>query len=117
MKTINYLYRVNVIVKRAVLFYCDKYPAAKVALLGWYKEFCDVNYKNFNELKQVYGKASLVANSRVIFNIKGNEFRLIVSVNFKQQAAYIIWFGTHQQYDRINAAVIEFDIKILNYKS
>ena len=117
MKTFTYLYPVNVIIKRSVLFYCDKYPAAKVALLGWYKEFCDVNYKNFNELKQVYGNASLVANSRVIFNIKGNDFRLIVSVNFKQLAAYIIWFGTHQQYDKINAATIEFDNKILNYKS
>ena len=105
----------NVIVKRAVLYYCDKYPAAKIALLGWYKEFCDVNYKNFNELKQVYGNASLIANSRVIFYIKGNEFRLIVSVNFKQQAAYIIWFGTHGQYDKIDASTIAFDTKILNY--
>jgi mRNA interferase HigB len=107
---------VNVIVKRAVIFYCDKYPAAKVALLGWYKEFCDANYKNFNELKQVYGNASLVANSRVIFNIKGNDYRLIVSVNFKQSAAYIIWFGTHSQYDKIDAEAVKFDTKILNYK-
>ena len=87
-----------------------------MALLGWYKEFCAANYKNFNELKQVYGNASLVAKSRVIFNIKGNDFGLIVSVNFKQLAAYIIWFGTHQQYNKINAATIEFDTKILNYK-
>jgi mRNA interferase HigB len=107
---------VNVIVKRAVTFYCDKYPVAKVALLGWYKEFCDANYKNFNELKQVYGNASLVANSRVIFNIKGNDYRLIVSVNFKQSAAYIIWFGTHSQYDKIDAEAVKFDTKILNYK-
>ena len=62
----------NVIVKRSILFYCDKYPAAKVALLAWYKEFCDVDYKNFNELKQEYANASLIANSRVIFNIKHN---------------------------------------------
>ena len=88
-----------------------------MALLAWYKEFCDVDYKNFNELKQEYANASLIANSRVIFNIKHNEYRLIVSVNFKQLAAYIIWFGTHKQYDKIDAAAVGFDTKILNYKS
>jgi mRNA interferase HigB len=117
LKTFSYLWLVNVIVKRSILFYCDKYPAAKVALLAWYKEFCDVDYKNFNELKQVYANASLVGNIRVVFNIKHNEYRLVVSVNFRQLAAYIIWFGTHKQYDKINVATIEFDTKILNYKS
>ncbi|MBI1783484.1 MAG: type II toxin-antitoxin system HigB family toxin [Sphingobacteriales bacterium] len=107
----------NVIVRRAVLFYADKYPQAKIALLTWYKEFSNTDYKNFNELKQVYGNASIIANNRVIFNIKGNEYRLIVSVNFKQLAAYIIWFGTHKEYDKIDAATIAFDVKILNYKS
>lgn len=45
-----------------------------------------------------------------------NDFRLIVSVNFKQLAGYIIWFGTHKAYDKINAGTVEFDTKILNYK-
>lgn len=107
----------NVIVKRAILFYADKYPAAQIALLAWHKEFNNSNYKNFNELKQVYGNASIVANNRVIFNIKGNDYRLIVSVNFKQMAAYIIWFGTHKEYDKIDAATVAFDLKILNYKA
>lgn len=71
---------------------------------------------NFNELKAVYGNASIVANNRVIFNIKGNDYRLIVSANFKQLAAYIIWFGTHKEYDKINTQTIEFDTDILNYK-
>ena len=71
---------------------------------------------NFNELKTVYGNASIIANYRVIFNIKGNDYRLIVSVNFKQLAAYIIWFGTHKEYDKINVETIEFDKSILNYK-
>lgn len=107
----------NVIVKRAVLFYTHKYPAAKIALLAWHKEFSNSNYKNYNELKQVYDNASIISNKRVIFNIKGNDYRLIVSVNFKQLAAYIIWFGTHKEYDKIDAATIAFDLKILNYKA
>ncbi len=106
----------NVIVKRAVLYYVEKYPLAKTSLLTWYNEFLEHKFHNFNELKQVYGNASIIANNRVIFNIKGNDFRLIVSVNFKQLAAYIIWFGTHKEYDKINTGTIEFDTRILNYK-
>lgn len=107
----------NIIVKRAVLFYADKFPPARTALLTWYAEFLKADFSNFNELKEVYGSASIVANSRVIFNIKGNEYRLIVSVNFKKKAAYIICFGTHKQYDKIKAETISFDTKILNYKA
>lgn len=107
----------NIIVKRAILYYVDKYPSAKTALLVWYAEFLKAEFHNFNELKAVYGHASIVANNRVIFNIKGNDFRLLVSVNFRQLAAYVIWFGTHKDYDKIEAATIAFDTAILNYKT
>jgi len=107
----------NIIVKRAILYYIDKYPQSKTPLLTWYNEFLKQDFHSFNELKKVYGSASIIANNRVIFNVKGNDYRLIVSVNFKQLAAYIIWFGTHKEYDKINAATIEFDTAILNYKA
>lgn len=107
----------NIIVKRAILYYINKYPQAKTPLLAWYNEFLKQGFNNFNELKAVYGNASIIANNRVIFNIKGNDYRLIVSVNFKQLAAYIIWFGTHKEYDKINTGTIEFDTSILNYKA
>jgi mRNA interferase HigB len=107
----------NIIAKGAILYYIDKHPAAKTALLTWYYEFLKAQFRNFNELKAVYGNASIVANNRVIFNVKGNDFRLIVSVNFRQEAAYIIWFGTHKQYDKIDTETIAFDTGILNYKA
>ncbi|MEP6927261.1 MAG: type II toxin-antitoxin system HigB family toxin [Ginsengibacter sp.] len=107
----------NIIVKRSILFYIDKYPLAKTPLLAWYNEFLKQEFNNFNELKAIHKNASIVSNSRVIFNIKGNDYRLIVSVNFKQLAAYIIWFGTHKSYDKINAATIKFDFNILKYKA
>ena len=106
----------NVIVKRAILYYINKYPKAKTPLLTWYSEFSKINFANFNELKKVYGNASIVANNRVVFNIKGNDFWLLVMVNFKQLSAYIIWFGTHKEYDKINTETTEFDTDILNYK-
>ena len=107
----------NIIVKRAILFYISKYPKAKVGLLTWYNEFLKYEFSNFNEVKQVYGNASIVANNRIVFNIKGNDYRLVVSVNFRQLAAYIIWFGTHTEYDKINVETVEFDTAILNFKT
>ena len=107
----------NIIVKRAILYYTHKYPPAKTSLLVWYNEFLKQEFHSFNELKSMYGNASIVANNRVIFNIKGNDFRLIVSVNFKQLAAYIIWFGTHSEYNKIDTGTIEFDTNILDFKT
>lgn len=83
-------------------------------LLVWFNEFLKLKLNNFNELKRIYGHASIVNNNRVVFNIKGNDFRLIVSINFIQSACYVIWFGTHQEYDKINVESVAFDTAILN---
>ena len=106
----------NIIAKGTILYYIDKYPKAKIALLTWYYEFSKLTFANFNALKTVYGNASIVGGNRVIFNIKGNEYRLVFAVNFKQGAAYVIWFGTHNEYDKIKVSTISFDTAILNYK-
>lgn len=107
----------NIIVRRSILYYADKYPPARNALLVWYNEFLKQDFGSFNELKVVYRNASIVGGNRVIFNIKGNDYRLIVSVNFHQRAAYVIWFGTHNEYDRIDVETVAFNTKILTYKS
>ena len=98
----------NVVTKRTILFYVEQYPQALNSLKTWHEEFSEADFRNFNELKAVYGNASIVANNRVVFNIKGNSFRLIISINFEAQAAYIIWFGTHSAYDKIDAASVKF---------
>ena len=103
-------------VKRTILFYTEKFPIAKNQLLIWYNEFSKQDFQNFNELKQVYGNTSIINNERVVFNIKGNDFRLVVSINFLQMACYVIWFGTHKDYDKINVETVAFDTAILNYK-
>lgn len=118
MKTFLLIFAyMNIIAKGTILYYIDKYPKAKTPLLTWYYEFSKMVFKSFNELKTVYGNASIVGNNRVIFNIKGNDYRLVVSVNFRQLAAYVIWFGTHKEYDKIDTATVDFDIEILNYKN
>jgi mRNA interferase HigB len=106
----------KILVKKTVLFYIKKYPIARIQLLIWYNEFSKLEFQNFNALKKVYGKASIVNNGRVVFNIKGNDFRLVVSINFLQKACYVIWFGTHKEYDKINVETIAFDTTILTDK-
>ena len=106
----------KILVKKTILHHTEKYPIAKMQLLIWYNEFTKYDFRNFNELKRVYGNASIVNNERVVFNIKGNDFRLVVSINFSQTACYVIWFGTHTDYDKINVETVAFDTAILNYK-
>jgi mRNA interferase HigB len=106
----------KILVKKTILYYIVQYPIAKTQLLIWYNEFSKLEFHNFNQLKQVYGNASIVNTERVVFNIKGNDFRLVVSINFSQTACYVIWFGTHKEYDKINVENVAFDVSILNYK-
>ncbi|MEX1189094.1 MAG: type II toxin-antitoxin system HigB family toxin [Bacteroidia bacterium] len=106
----------KVLVKKTILYYIKKYPKAETQLMIWYTEFSRQEFLNFNQLKRVYGNASIVNNNRVVFNIKGNDFRLVVSVNFVQSASYVIWFGTHKEYDKINVSNISFDTSILTAK-
>jgi mRNA interferase HigB len=98
----------NIVSKPTIINYVEKYPAASTALLAWHKAFSKFTFNNFNEIKEVYNNASIVANSRIIFNIKGNAFRLIISVDFRRKAAYVIWFGTHREYDKIDAATVAY---------
>ena len=65
----------KILVKKTILHYTEKYPIAKMQLLIWYNEFTKYDFRNFNELKRVYGNASIVNDERVVFNIKGNDFR------------------------------------------
>lgn len=106
----------KILVKKTILYYINRYPIAETQLLIWYTEFSKLDFANFNELKSVYGNASVVNNNRVIFNIKGNDFRLIISVNFLQAVCYVIWFGTNKKYDTINVETIAFDTTILTNK-
>ena len=97
----------NIITRKTLLEYCLKYPLAAVALQEWYYELIQCEFKNFNELKQVYGNASLVSDDRVIFNIMGNKYRLVVRIIFDFKVIQIKWFGTHAEYDKIDVKTIQ----------
>jgi mRNA interferase HigB len=98
----------NIIARKTLLEYCKKYPEAAESLMGWYYELIRRNYRDFNELKQEFGNVSLVGDDRVVFNINGNKFRLVVRIVFEFKAIQVKWFGTHKEYDKINVKKVEF---------
>lgn len=98
----------NIIARKTLLDYCKRYPMAAPALQEWYYELIQCEFENFNELKAVYGNASFIADDRVVFNIMGNHYRLVVRIVFTFSAIQIKWFGTHAEYDKIEASVTEF---------
>ena len=103
----------NVIARSTLLFYCKKHPGAATALQEWYHEFVRYSFKNFNELKLVYTNASLVGDDRVVFNIVGNKYRLVVRIVFEFKVVQVKWFGTHKEYDIIDVTTIKYKKKQL----
>jgi mRNA interferase HigB len=101
----------NIIARKTLLEYCKKFPEASVALQEWYHELLNSNFRNFNELKRIYANASLVGDERVVFNIMGNRFRLVVRIVFDYRVIQIKWFGTHAQYDKIEVSDIKYKKK------
>ncbi|HEY0678593.1 MAG TPA: type II toxin-antitoxin system HigB family toxin [Chitinophagaceae bacterium] len=101
----------NIITRRTLLEYCKKYPAAAIALQEWYHELVRCDVRNFNELKGIYGNASLVSDDRVVFNIMGNKYRLVVRIVFEFKAIQLKWFGTHAEYDRIDVITVQYKKK------
>ena len=96
----------RILSKSTLRAFWEKYPAAEPALRTWYREAVAANWANPNDVKARYGNASIIADNRVIFNIKGNDFRLIVKINYDFFVVRIRFIGTHAEYDRINAATI-----------
>ena len=72
-------------------------------LKSWYHEAESSNWKSPNEIKKDYPSASILADNRVVFNIKGNKYRLIVKINYDYGVTWIRFVGTHAEYDKIDA--------------
>ncbi len=83
-----------------------EYSDSKASLRSWYHEVKKAEWNNSNELKQQFANASIVGTGRVVFNIKGNSYRLVVAIDYEFQVIFIRFIGTHEQYDKINAKTI-----------
>jgi mRNA interferase HigB len=93
----------RVIAKKVLREFWTKHSDCEQQLKSWYQEAEKSEWKNTHEIKKEYPTASILGDNRVIFNIKGNNYRLIVKINFHYQMMWIRFVGTHKEYDRIDA--------------
>lgn len=84
----------------------EKYPDAEIPLRAWHALACRAEWKTPADIKAAYRNASFTANNRVAFNIKGNDYRLVVAVHYDRGMMYVRFVGTHRQYDRIDMETI-----------
>ena len=96
----------RIIAKKTLREFWEKHKDCEEQLNSWYRDFGNSEWSNFNEIKSIYPNASLIGDNRIVFDIKGNQYRLIIKVQFKLKIAWIRFIGTHAAYDRVNAKTI-----------
>ncbi len=92
----------RVIAASALRAFWEKHPQAEVPLRAWYAEASRADWGSPAAIKAVHRNASFIGNNRVVFNIKGNDFRLVVAVHYNRRMMYVRFVGTHKEYDKIN---------------
>src|SRR6266568_1073409 len=83
--------------------------AVKTALDAWFAEVKRARWRNTADVKRLYATASIVTAERIVFNVKGNAYRLVVAVDFEKGIVWIKWIGAHRDYDRIDVMEVEHE--------
>jgi mRNA interferase HigB len=96
----------RVISRKILRQFWEKHPDARQSLQAWYADVKHAKWKRPADIRSVYRTASFISNRRVVFNIKGNNYRIIVLIEYSFGIVYIRFVGTHQEYDRIDAETI-----------
>ena len=96
----------HVISKKKLIDFWISHPDAEQSLKAWYAEARNSNWKTPVDVKKRYHTADVLFNNRVIFNIKGNKYRMVVKINYFSRTVFIRFVGTHAEYDRIDAETI-----------
>ena len=99
----------KVIALKTLKDFYQLHPDAEQPLKAWLSEAQKANWTEPSEIKAQYKSASILKSRRVVFNIKGNAYRLVVAVAYQFGAVYIKFIGTHEQYDRIDANIVEME--------
>jgi len=96
----------RIFAKSTLRVFWENHPDSEQYLKTWFDTAMNSGWKSPNEVKQTYASASILKNGRVVFNIKGNTYRLVVKLNFEKQWIFIRFIGTHEEYDKIDANTI-----------
>ncbi|MGQ0829100.1 MAG: type II toxin-antitoxin system HigB family toxin [Bacteroidota bacterium] len=97
----------RVFVKSVLRDFWIKHNDCELQLKAWYSDAEKARWKTPHDIKKYDSGVSVIGNNRVVFNIKGNDYRLIVEINYPRAWVFVKFIGTHKQYDRINAETIE----------
>lgn len=92
--------------KSSLREYWEEHSDCEQHLKTWYDTVKNADWKTPNDAKQTYVNASILKDNRIIFNIKGNSYRLVAKFNFEKQWIFIRFIGTHEEYDKIDANTI-----------
>lgn len=96
----------RVIARRRLREFWENHADAEQPLKAWFHDVVRMKWQSPNDIKQIYANASIIANNRVVFNIKGNDYRLIVHVRYDIGIIFIRFIGTHAEYDRVDSTTI-----------
>ncbi|CAN5155943.1 type II toxin-antitoxin system HigB family toxin [soil metagenome] len=96
----------NIIREQTIRDFYGKYPDAKNWLITWLAVARKASWRNPHEVQQDYPSADQVGDQRMVFNVKGNKYRLVVRFSFQYKHALIKWFGSHAEYDKINVSKV-----------
>ncbi|WP_036082709.1 type II toxin-antitoxin system HigB family toxin [Leptospirillum ferriphilum] len=92
----------RIIAKATLRAFWIRHPDAEESLLAWYREAQKADWYRPEKIKEKYRSASFVGRNRVVFNIKGNKYRLVVKIKYEKQLVFVRFVGTHTDYDAIN---------------
>jgi mRNA interferase HigB len=92
----------RIIAKGPLRDFWEACPDAEEPLMAWYREVEKADWSSPAEVKEKYRNASIVGDNRVVFNIKGNDYRLVVRINYRYRVVYIRFIGSHAEYDKID---------------
>jgi mRNA interferase HigB len=110
-----YVRRMRIIARRTLREFVEALAghqdqsAVKAALDAWFDEAKKARWRNTADVKRSYATASIVTADRIVFNVKGNAYRLVVAVDFEKSIVWIKWIGTHRDYDRIDVTEVDHE--------
>ena len=96
----------RVVTPMRLVEYSNAHAQARIPLLNWYAIARKAEWGNLSDIKKDFNAVDYVGNNRYVFNIKGNDFRMIVLIIFKSKKVYIRFIGTHDEYNKIDATII-----------
>lgn len=95
-----------ILIKKTLLVFAEKHPSATKSLNNWYEITKSSDWRKLSDIKNTFNSVDYVGNDRYVFNIKGNDYRIVTMIFFDKRTIYIRFVGTHTEYDKIDCSTI-----------